>query len=106
MASSFTEDVRALRTLLTEAHVLLTTVDLPQGRAQSCREIVDTALAIADGLESKKPLRGANAAAALGRVGGKKTAERMLERDPDYYKRIAGMRKTRAGGRPRKAGSQ
>lgn len=99
MASTFSEDVRTLRSLLTEAHVILTTVELPQGRAESCREIVDTALAIADGLESKKPSRG-NPAAALGRVGGKKTAER----GPEYFKQIAAMRKTKAGGRPRKAG--
>jgi hypothetical protein len=34
----------------------------------------------------------------VGRLGGNKTAER----GPDYFKQIAAMRKTRAGGRPRK----
>jgi hypothetical protein len=34
-----------------------------------------------------------------GRKGGTKTAER----GPDYFRQIAGMRKTRAGGRPRKS---
>jgi hypothetical protein len=43
-----------------------------------------------------------NPAAKMGAKGGKTTAKRMLERDPEYYKRIAAMRKTRAGGRPRK----
>jgi len=33
-----------------------------------------------------------------GRKGGTKTAER----GPDYFRQIAAMRKTRAGGRPRK----
>jgi hypothetical protein len=36
-----------------------------------------------------------------GRKGGSKTAER----GPDYYRQIAAMRKTRAGGRPRKSPS-
>ncbi|HWB82500.1 MAG TPA: hypothetical protein VG675_00025 [Bryobacteraceae bacterium] len=34
----------------------------------------------------------------FGSRGGSKTAER----GPEYYRKIAGMRKTRAGGRPRK----
>jgi hypothetical protein len=34
----------------------------------------------------------------LGQMGGKKTAER----GPDYFRKIAAMRKTHAGGRPRK----
>lgn len=38
------------------------------------------------------------AAAALGRKGGKMTAER----GPDYYRKIQAMRKDRKGGRPRK----
>jgi hypothetical protein len=37
-------------------------------------------------------------ASLLGSIGGKKTAER----GPDYFRKIAAMRKTRAGGRPRK----
>jgi hypothetical protein len=36
--------------------------------------------------------------AELGREGGLKTAER----GPDYFRKIAAMRKTRAGERPRK----
>ena len=38
-------------------------------------------------------------ASKLGAKGGKKTAER----GPDYFRQIAAMRKTRAGGRPKKA---
>jgi hypothetical protein len=44
----------------------------------------------------------AKAPVALGRKGGKKTAER----GPEYFKQIAAMRKTRAGGRPRKNPSE
>jgi hypothetical protein len=96
--SSFAdEDVRTLHNLLTEAHVVLTGIKLPEGRAERCRELVDTALTIADGLQDKRPV-GRNPAAMLGRVGGQKTAER----GPEYFKQIAAMRKTRAGGRPRK----
>jgi hypothetical protein len=39
-----------------------------------------------------------NAAAKRGRKGGLATAER----GPEYFKRIAAMRKTKGGGRPRK----
>jgi hypothetical protein len=38
------------------------------------------------------------AAVALGRRGGKSTAKR----GPDYFRKIAAMRKTHAGGRPPK----
>jgi hypothetical protein len=38
----------------------------------------------------------------LGAKGGQKTAER----GPDYYREIAAMRKTRAGGRPKKQQSE
>jgi len=40
-------------------------------------------------------------ASLLGSIGGRKTAER----GPDYFRKIAAMRKTRGGGRPRKDGS-
>lgn len=100
-SSAFSEEVRTLRNVLTEAHVVLTGITLPKGRAERCRELVDTALAIADHLQAKRPLRRENPAAALGRVGGLRTAER----GPEYFRRIAGMRKTRAGGRPRKTAS-
>jgi hypothetical protein len=38
------------------------------------------------------------AAVAMGRSGGNSTAKR----GPEYFRQIAAMRKTRAGGRPRK----
>lgn len=36
-----------------------------------------------------------------GRLGGQTTAERMKAKDPEYYKKIAAMRKTKGGGRPK-----
>ena len=43
-----------------------------------------------------------NPASLLGSIGGKKTAER----GPDYFRKIAAMRKTKGGGRPRKNPSE
>ena len=85
-------DLKALRNLLGEAHTILTTTTLPQGRAERACELLGTAVKLADHLLTEKP------AAILGAKGGKKTAER----GPEYFKRIAAMRKTKAGGRPAK----
>jgi hypothetical protein len=90
------QDLRALRSMIDEAHTILETTTLPQGRAERARELLSTAVKLADALMEENP------AAKMGAKGGKTTAKRMLERDPEYYKRIAAMRKTRAGGRPRK----
>lgn len=59
---------------------------------------MDTAPAIANGPDEKRPRRD-NPAAALGRLCGKRTAER----GPDYFRKIEAMRKTKSGGRPKKA---
>jgi hypothetical protein len=86
-------DLRALRNLISEAETLLATTTLPEGRSQRAHELLCSAVALADDLLAIPP------AVALGRKGGQKTAER----GPEYFKRIAAMRKTRAGGRPPKA---
>lgn len=91
MASRKT-DLKALRNMIAEAETILTTTTLPQGRAERARELLGTALKLADHLLTEKP------AAILGAKGGKKTAER----GPDYFASIAAMRKTRGGGRPKK----
>ena len=49
-------------------------------------------MALSDTLLAVRP------AAVLGAKGGKATAKR----GPEYFRKIAAMRKTRAGGRPRK----
>ena len=82
--------------MISEAETLLPTTTLPQGRAERAKELLGTALKLADHLLEVNP------AAAMGKKGGKTTAKLMKAKDPDYYKRIAGMRKTKAGGRPRK----
>ena len=89
-------DLKALRNMIAEAETILATTTLPQGRAERARELLGTAVKLADHLLEVNP------AAALGKKGGKTTAKLMMAKDPDYYKRIAGMRKTRAGGRPRR----
>jgi hypothetical protein len=85
-------DLQALRNMISEAHTILATTKLPEGRAERAHELLTASLALADDLLTINP------AAQLGAKGGTKTAER----GPDYYARIASMRKTRGGGRPRK----
>ncbi len=84
--------------MIGEALTILETTTLREGRAERARELPGTAVKLADHLLTEKP------AAVLGAKSGKITAKRMLERAPDYYKQIAAMRKTRCGGRPKKAG--
>ena len=81
--------------MIDEAHDILTTTKLPQGRAARSVELLNTALRLADDLIATPQAP----AVELGKRGGLKTAER----GPDYFKKIAGMRKTRVGGRPRKS---
>ncbi len=77
--------------MIDEAHTILNTTVLPEGRSIRARELLRSAVALADDLLAVPP------AVAMGKKGGLKTAER----GPDYFKRIAAMRKTRAGGRPK-----
>jgi len=85
-------DLQALRNLIGEAQTILATTTLPEGRAERAKELLDAAVALADQLLSVRP------AAILGKKGGTKTAKR----GSDYFRRIAAMRKTCRGGRPRK----
>jgi hypothetical protein len=89
-------DLKALRNLISEAELLLSTTTLPEGRAERAGELLGAAVKLADHLLTERP------AAVLGAKGGKVTAKKMTATDPDYYKRIAAMRKTRSGGRPKK----
>jgi hypothetical protein len=83
----------ALRQLLIQTREVLTGVTLPEGRAERAHELLDSAIALSEDL-----LYADNPAAALGAKGGKRTAAR----GPEYFKKIAGMRKKRSGGRPKK----
>lgn len=86
-------DLKVLRDMIVEAQTILATTKLPQGRAERALELLNSAVALADSL-----IENPHIAAILGSKGGSKTAER----GPEYYKEISAMRKTRAGGRPKK----
>jgi hypothetical protein len=85
-------DLKALRNLIAEAHKTIATTNLPEARSERVYELLTAALHLADNLLEVNP------AAQLGAKGGKETAKR----GPEYYAQIAAMRKTHAGGRPRK----
>jgi hypothetical protein len=87
------QDLKALRKMIAEAKTILdTSPELPQGRTGRAQELLGDAVTLADYLLTIEP------AAVLGKMGGKATAKRGSE----YFRKIAAMRKTRAGGRPKK----
>ena len=83
-------DLRALRNMISEAHDILRTTILPEERSQRAYELLTAAVHLADTLLEESP------AAKLGAKGGKQTAKR----GPDYFRKIAAMRKEHKGGRP------
>lgn len=85
-------DLRSLRNMIAEAHDILRTTILPESRSEHAYELLTAAKNLADHLLEESP------AAALGKKGGKATAKR----GPDYFRKIAAMRKERKGGRPPK----
>jgi hypothetical protein len=85
------DDLNALRDMISEAHDILRTVVLPEERAQRAYELLTVSLHLADQLLEISP------AATLGAKGGIKTAKR----GPDYFRKIAAMRKNKKGGRPK-----
>ena len=90
-------DARALKNLVDQAYLIVKSDPIPPGGVESLRENLDAARKLAK-LLLAKPEK--TAAAQLGALGGKKTAER----GPEYFRELAAMRKTKAGGRPRKSG--
>ena len=86
------DDMKALYALIFEARTTIDAAKLPQGRSARAVELLTAAQALTENLIQTKP------AAALGAKGGAKTAQR----GPEYFAKIAAMRKTKAGGRPRK----
>jgi hypothetical protein len=85
-------DLESLRNLISEAQTLLMTTNLPEGRSQRANELLTAAVHLANDLLEHSP------AATLGAKGGKATAKR----GPDYFRKIAAMRKEHKGGRPSK----
>ncbi|HYL74711.1 MAG TPA: hypothetical protein VEU96_10935 [Bryobacteraceae bacterium] len=69
-------------------------------QAQEAPTLEESRALIAEAIQRTERLSKAVLTAPVkrGRKGGTKTAER----GPDYFRQIAAMRKTRAGGRPRK----
>ena len=106
MAKSSTRELHALRNLIAEADLILSTTELPQGRSKRARELLSSAISLTEDfinqvssaayLSAKVP---AKPAAVLGQKGGATTAKRGSE----YFRQLAARRKTQAGGRPRKA---
>jgi hypothetical protein len=91
--------LQALKNIIVEVDLILeTTPDLPQNRTGRSRELLLAALALTDDLISENSKADKSHAAALGRKGG----SRIAERGPEYFRQLAAKRKTRAGGRPRK----
>jgi hypothetical protein len=88
--------LQALKNLITEADLLLTTSPLPENRSGRAHELLTAALALVDDFRrtSKNP------AATLGSKGGKATAKKL---GTEHFRQLAAKRKTHAGGRPKKA---
>jgi hypothetical protein len=84
-------DLKALRNMIAEAQHILATTTLPEARSERAYELLTAAVHLADNLLTVNP------AATLGKKGGKRTAER----GPEYFRKIAAMRKEHKGGRPR-----
>lgn len=89
-------DLKALHRLINQADLVLNTIPDPHPSIASARESLQAALALSYDLAKRQP-----DAAALGSKGGKATAKR----GPEYFAKIAGMRKTKGGGRPRSEGA-
>jgi hypothetical protein len=89
--------LHTLKNLLSETDLLISTADpLPENRTPRTLELLRAALALTDDLLKQV---GKPAAAIMGHKGGTATA---ATRGPEYFRQLAGMRKTRAGGRPKK----
>lgn len=90
------KELAALKNLISETdRILATTPELPENRTARCRELLRSALALADDLLSQSKQ---SAAASLGRKGGSVIAQR----GSDYFRKLAARRKHHRGGRPRK----
>lgn len=85
-----------LRSLVLQAKHNLESLEIEDPRVVRSRELLDAAVVLVEDVIATP------AAAVIGAKGGKATAKRMAKKDPQYYARIAGMRKKRAGGRPKK----
>lgn len=91
------QSLEALKNLISETDLILSTTDpLPQNRTPRCRELLSTALALADDLLKQGTV---SPAVTLGHQGGTSTARR---HGSEHYRQMERARKTHGGGRPRK----
>ena len=89
--------VDALKNLLSEADLILSTTDpLPENRTPRCRELLTAALALADDLTKQERTA---PAAILGHKGGTATSRK---HGIAHYRMMSAARKVHGGGRPRK----
>ena len=91
-------ELLALKNLISQADLILSTTDLPENRTAACRELLTAALALSDDLLKESKVS-TPAAAVLGRKGGSTTARR---HGAEHYRAMAAQRKSFGGGRPRK----
>ena len=89
-------DVRTLKNLIDQAYLIASSDPLPKGGMESLQENLDAARAMIRVLLMRPDAE--TMAAELGKRGGQETAKR----GPEYYSQIAALRKTNAGGRPKK----
>jgi len=95
MPSNRTE-LQALKNLISETDLILSTTTLPEGRTPRCRELLRAALALTNDLLKQERM---TPAAVMGHKGGGSTARKY---GSDHFRQLAAQRRTRAGGRPRK----
>jgi len=89
--------LKALKNILSEVDLILETCPpLPENRTGRSRELLRAALALVDDMAGQA---GKTAGEVIGHKGGSVTARRF---GADHFRKLAAMRKTRAGGRPRK----
>ena len=77
MASTRTE-LATLKSLLTEADLILSTTELPEGRAVRCRELLRSALALTGDLIGSAKMPAAAVSGAQGRLSDGQTGQRLL----------------------------
>lgn len=96
MSPTNRQDLKALGRLLSQADMTLGTIPDPHPAIARTRELLGAATKLAANLAILNP------AVALGTHNGNATKARSLSKAPEYYKKIAGVLKTNAGGRPKK----
>src|SRR5690348_7400869 len=94
VVSTKQKDFKALQRMISQAELVLETIPNPHPSIKRSRELLKAASALSEDLATRPA-----EAVALGAIGGKITAKR----GPEYFARIAGMRKQRKGGRPRRS---